>query len=147
MLASARLTRPNLTRRAAFTLVEVLVVVAIVVILASIGTLATFKFLEDAKVDAARAKAEQLQVYARAWSAKNEGQQISTENIFQLAEYAEDDQKALFDPWGGQYQAQLRPDPVTGKMRLFIFCVYQNPSTGQTFEYGAPKDLEQNGQQ
>lgn len=147
MLASARLTRPNLTRRAAFTLVEVLVVVAIVVILASIGTLATFKFLEDAKVDAARAKAEQLQVYARSWSAKNEGAQISTDTIMQLADYAEDGEKALYDPWGGTYRAEMQTDPNTGRPRLFIFCVYTSERSGQSFTYGAPKDMEPAGQQ
>jgi general secretion pathway protein G len=142
MLASARLTRPNLTRRAAFTLVEVLVVVAIVVILASIGTLATFKFLEDAKVDAARQKAEQLQMYAKTWMTRNDGAEI--QDISVLAQYAEDDQKALFDPWGNPYQITWVSDPVSGRQRLFIFTVRE--SNGQQLTYGAPKDLEPAGQ-
>ena len=41
--------RRNTTRRAAFTLLEVLVVVAILVILAGVATVATTRYLEDAK--------------------------------------------------------------------------------------------------
>jgi len=140
MLASARSSR-SITRRAAFTLVEVLVVVAIVVILASIGTLATFKFLEDAKVDAARAKAEQLQVYAKTWMTRNDPAVIDSSNIDVLAQYAEEGERALYDPWNSKYQAQWMADPATGQQRLFIFTQYQSRS-GQTFTYGAPRTLE-----
>ena len=42
-------TSRKATRRAAFTLLEVLVVVAILVILAGIGVVATTRYLEDAK--------------------------------------------------------------------------------------------------
>jgi general secretion pathway protein G len=145
MLVSARLARSNNTRRAAFTLVEVLVVVAIVVILASIGTLATFKFLEDAKVDAARAKAEQLQVYAKTWQTRNDGQYITNDTLPLLAQYAEDGEKALLDPWGLPYYAELRMDPLTGRERLYIYCQYQGRN-GQVYEYGSPKDMEPQGQ-
>ena len=41
--------RRKATRRAAFTLLEVLVVVAILVILAGVATVATTRYLEDAK--------------------------------------------------------------------------------------------------
>ncbi len=145
MLASARLARSNNTRRAAFTLVEVLVVVAIVVILASIGTLATFKFLEDAKVDAARAKADNLQTYAKTWMVKNDNQPITSQNIDLLAQYAEEGERALFDPWGGKYQAEWRVDPITGRERLYIYTQYQGRN-GQVYEYGSPKDMEPAGQ-
>ena len=141
MLASARLSR-SMTHRAAFTLVEVLVVVAIVVILASIGTLATFKFLEDAKVDAARAKAEQLQIYAKTWMTRNDGQFPS--DISVLAQYAEDGERALLDPWGGSYQITQVQDPMTGRPRVFIYTIHDN--NGQQFTYGAPKTLEPPGQ-
>lgn len=133
MLASARLSR-SMTRRAAFTLVEVLVVVAIVVILASIGTLATFKFLEDAKVDAARAKAEQLQVYAKTWMTRNDN--MIPQDIGVLAQYAEDGERALYDPWGGRYAIAEVQDPQTGRPRLFIYTQHEN------FTYGAPRSLE-----
>lgn len=137
MLASTRMNR-SISRRAAFTLVEVLVVVAIVVILASIGTLATFKFLEDAKVDAARAKAEQLQVYAKTWMTRNDNQ--IPQDISVLAQYAEDGERALQDPWGGYYQITEMQDPLTGRPRIFIFTTHE--SNGQTFTYGAPRNLE-----
>jgi len=135
MLASARLSR-SITSRAAFTLVEVLVVVAIVVILASIGTLATFKFLEDAKVDAARAKAEQLQIYAKTWMTRNDPAVIDSSNIQLLAQYAEDGERALYDPWNQPYQAAWSQDPATGRQRLFIYTQHEN------FTYGAPRSME-----
>lgn len=48
------------TRRAAFTLLEVLVVVAILVILASVGVVATTKYLEDAKKSKAQMQCQAL---------------------------------------------------------------------------------------
>ena len=137
MLASARMNRSN-TRRAAFTLVEVLVVVAIVVILASVGTLATFKFLEDAKVDAARQKANNLVGWAKAWSARNDSQEVT--DITVLAQYAEDGQNALMDPWGGMYMITYVDDPNTGNRRPFVYC--QRQTNSGSFTYGAPKEFE-----
>lgn len=137
MIVSTRSAR-SVSRRAAFTLVEVLVVVAIVVILASIGTLATFKFLEDAKVDAARTKAQQLQTYYKTWSTRNDGAPL--EDISVLAQYAEDGQKALYDPWGNVYQFSYVDDANAGTQRLFIYTVREN--NGVQYTYGAPKDLE-----
>ena len=50
------LVRPNtasrVAARSAFTLLEVLIVVAILVVLASVSSIYVFKFLHDAKVDA-----------------------------------------------------------------------------------------------
>jgi general secretion pathway protein G len=54
-------TRLNtLTRRGAFTLLEVLVVVAIIVILASVATVATTRYLDDAKKTKAQLNAKAI---------------------------------------------------------------------------------------
>jgi general secretion pathway protein G len=137
MLASARLARSN-TRRAAFTLVEVLVVVAIVVILASVGTLATFKFLEDAKVDTARAKAENLVTAVKAWQVKNDNQQVT--DITVVLQFLEGGEKGLLDPWGQPYQIQYVQDPSSPYPRPFVFT--NAMVDGQQRIVGAPKDLE-----
>jgi general secretion pathway protein G len=137
MLASARSARSN-TRRAAFTLVEVLVVVAIVVILASVGTLATFKFLEDAKVDAARSKAENLLTYAKTWSTRNDNAEL--QDIAVLANYADDGLRATMDPWDKQYRFMYIQDQNAPYPRLFIYT--EAMVDGQQRMVGAPKDLE-----
>ena len=49
MMLPVAARRNRVTRRAAFTLLEVLVVVAILVILAGVGVVATTRYLEDAR--------------------------------------------------------------------------------------------------
>lgn len=139
MLVTPRMTRSlSVSRRAAFTLVEVLVVVAIVVILASVGTLATFKFLEDAKVDTARVKAEQLVTYGKTWSTRNDAEQIP--NLEVLIPYADDGVNALKDPWGGNYTFEYVNDGSSQYPRLFIYTMHQ--VDGVEKKIGAPKDVE-----
>lgn len=60
MLLTIRNTQQKASRRAAFTLLEVLVVVAILVILAGVATISVFRYLEDAKVG--RAKNDMLAI-------------------------------------------------------------------------------------
>ena len=134
MLVSMNRTRVN--RRAAFTLMEVLVVVAIVVILASVGTLATLKFLEDAKIDTARASAQNLLTYAKTYEVKHGGDPFT--DMTQLSEYADSGNRALLDPWQQQYQFTYKVDSLSCKERLFIYTVHK--TTGQVI--GAPRELE-----
>lgn len=139
MLVSRTMTRSlSVSRRAAFTLVEVLVVVAIVVILASIGTLATFKFLEDAKGDAARAKAEQLVTYGKAWSTRNDSEPIQSLDV--LIPYADDGVNALRDPWNNPFQFEYVNDGASQYPRLFVYTIHR--VDGQDRVIGAPKDIE-----
>ena len=146
MIVSVKPSGPASRRRSrdGFTLVEVLVVVAIVVILASVGTIATIKYLEDAKVDTARAKAAQLELYLKSWSAKNEGTELDPSNISVLAEYAEDGQRALLDPWLNQFQLEYLNDPAQPQFRrAFFYTIPPNGVDGkQGWKAGAPKQLE-----
>ena len=142
MLASARLARTNITRRAAFTLVEVLVVVAIVVILASVGTIATLKFLDDAKVDNARMTAQVIVDTAKANEAKLDGVDFTRDGLGMLAPYLDRGDAGLLDPWNQQYQ--VRYQEVTSSYsstpatRIYVYTVH--PTTGQ--EIGWPKEFE-----
>lgn len=61
LLTTIRSKRSRATRRAAFTLLEVLIVVAILVILAGSASIALFKYLEDAKVGRAEADMRQIE--------------------------------------------------------------------------------------
>ena len=72
MLVSAnrRLARHS---REAFTLLEVLVVVAIIVILAGVATVSLFRYLDDAKDRTAQAQMGTLEEACKAYMIKNEG--------------------------------------------------------------------------
>ena len=71
MLQSAH--RPLARRRGAFTLLEVLVVVAILVVLASVAGVYAFKYLEDSKIDAARSQMTIFENAAKNHATQNEG--------------------------------------------------------------------------
>jgi general secretion pathway protein G len=140
MLVARQSTR-SMSRRAAFTLVEVLVVVAIVVILASVGTLATFKFLEDAKVDAARAKANNLSTVYDSYMVKNPDMSIEMfQDISVLEPFLNDGIKGLLDPWGNTYQFMPVSDATTGRPRMFFYTTAV--VDGRQRMIGSPKDLE-----
>jgi len=111
------LVRPPLSnsivRRSAFTLMEVLVVVAIIVILASVGTIATLKFLEDAKEDQAIMQMQNMETVLKSWQMKNSGQELDPANISVLADGLDKQQAALYSPFDGNPPYQLRYIPVT----------------------------------
>ena len=71
MLLSAH--RPLARRRGAFTLLEVLVVVAILVVLASVAGVYAFKYLEDSKIDAARSQMTIFENAAKNHAVQHEG--------------------------------------------------------------------------
>jgi general secretion pathway protein G len=142
MLASARLARTNITRRAAFTLVEVLVVVAIVVILASVGTLATLKFLDDAKIDNARLSAAVIVDAAKSNEAKLDGINFEQEGLGILSQYLDKGDDGLLDPWGQPYKvryAQVTSQySSTTSTRIYVYTFHRD--SGQ--EIGWPREFE-----
>ena len=105
--------RPSAVRRSAFTLLEVLVVVAILVILAGISSIYVFRYLEDAKKDKARIECKQLEKSVKAWSVKNGGD--LPENLDVLiggdggSPMIEGGQDALRGPWGNPYVMRHAP--------------------------------------
>ncbi len=98
-------TQPEQSQRAAFTLLEVLIVVAIIVILAGIGGTYAFRAYEDAKVNEARVKAFTIAKAAEGFKLNNGNY---PDNLNELAQpssgrpYLGPDE--LLDPWGKQYQ-------------------------------------------
>lgn len=141
MLVSSRSSRSlSTSRRAAFTLVEVLVVVAIVVILASVGTIATLTYLENARIDAARTKASNLEQRYKEHMAKTLGASAEQFQLTDLAQYFDDGQKSLIDPWGQQYQMMVVTDAMTGRERVFFYTYAK--LNGQQRMIGSPQDLE-----
>jgi general secretion pathway protein G len=93
--------------RSAFTLMEVLVVVAIVVIMAMAGGVIYTKYLDDAKKDRARMDVTTLTTTAETYYVKHGGY---PNTLAELTNQQPDGSKpyleisALTDPWGRPYQ-------------------------------------------
>jgi general secretion pathway protein G len=130
------LVRPNtasrVAARSAFTLLEVLIVVAILVVLASVSSIYVFKFLHDAKVDAAKVSANNIAKAIQAYEVRNGAPPDSLQVLIQPPEggrpYLEGGQTALIDPWGKQFQY----DPSgqhNGGTKPDVFTI--DPDSGQ----------------
>jgi general secretion pathway protein G len=94
-------------RRAAFTLMEVLVVVAILVVLAGIGGVIFLRAQEDAYRDIARIDLKSLTEACQAYARSHGGENPQTlQELVQPSDggrpYLE--AKKLLDPWGRPYQ-------------------------------------------
>jgi general secretion pathway protein G len=114
----------SVTRRSAFTLLEVLVVVAIILVLASVATVAVLNIQEDNKVDMARLNAITLEKAVKMYMVKHPdaGQPQNLQDVLPLVENA--DQSKLVDPWGNPYQLGTNE---AGSPYVFT----TNPKTGE----------------
>jgi general secretion pathway protein G len=99
--------RQQVLARAAFTLMELLVVVAILVVLAGVGGYYYIKHLDDARIDAARLQVKTLTQAAEAYYVKHGEYPPS---LVALTERDPDggkpylEQDAIRTPWGTSYQ-------------------------------------------
>jgi len=93
------------TRRSAFTLLEMLVVVAIIVLLASVGTVAVMNALEGAKRDTAKVRAKSLESALNAYKTRHGSlpAQLSDLMIGDDGPPLITDVASLRDPWGQDY--------------------------------------------
>src|SRR5437763_8928352 len=105
----------RVSRRHAFTLMEVLVVVAILLVLASAASIAVFKYLEDSKKDRAALDIQTLSTAAKTYMLRNGGQPPEAlENILQYVENGS--QSSLTDPWNQRYQMAIQQDQSGGQL-------------------------------
>ena len=108
MLVRSKNTASRVAARSAFTLLEVLIVVAILVVLASVSSIYVFKFLHDAKVDAAKVSATNISKAIQAYEIRNGAPPDSLMALIQPPDgtrpYLEGGQGALVDPWGKPFQ-------------------------------------------
>lgn len=117
--------------RAGFTLLEVLVVVAILVILASVLTFATTSYLSQAKYDQATIQAKNIQTAAMSYYAKSGGNYPpSLEYLVQANEVVsqpllEGGASAIIDPWGSPFQFQVMMD-AAGAERFVVMTTGPN---------------------
>lgn len=113
---------PRATQRAAFTLMEVLVVAAIIVILAGVGGVVYTNYLDKAKEDTAylmvKTLSEQVELYKI-----NNGDYPPSLDILALPQDNKPaiiEQSQLTDPWGRPYQYEPgNRHQLTGKPRVY----------------------------
>ena len=117
----------SVARRSAFTLLEVLVVVAIILVLASVATVAVLQIQEDNKADTAKINATTLATAVKMYTLKNDGNPPA--NIQDILPYIDgNDPNKLIDPWGQPYQIGQQ-DTGTGTPSIYVFTT--NPKTGE----------------
>jgi general secretion pathway protein G len=95
------------SRRQAFTLMEVMVVVAILVILASVSSIFVFRYLEDAKLDKARADVQTLTRACTAYKLRFQEFPASLDSLVRPPDNGQPFMQSdsdLKDPWGNMYQ-------------------------------------------
>jgi len=110
--------------RSAFTLLEILIVVAILVVLAGVSSIYVFRYLDDAKKDTAKAGAVTLAKACQAYEIRMGGPPESLQQLLTPPDGGKpfiDGPDALLDPWGkayqydasGQHHNGLKPDVWT----------------------------------
>jgi general secretion pathway protein G len=105
MLATPPAVAKNV-RRSAFTLVEVMVVMAIIVILASLATVGTMRYLNNAKELTDEARATQIaKAYISEFN-KTGGDQWP-EDPSMVATYLDKGSADLVNPWNVPYQVSI----------------------------------------
>jgi general secretion pathway protein G len=122
----------SISRRSAFTLLEVLVVVAIILVLASVATVAVLQIQEDNKDSMAKMNAVNLSKAVQMFMLKHESKPNGWEDVMRYIEGQ--DPAKLTDPWGGQYQIGYTVTD-TGLEVPYVFTV--NPKTQETIRSDA----------
>jgi general secretion pathway protein G len=111
----------RIVRRTGFTLMEVLVVVAILVILAGVGSVAIFKYLDEAKESTARLQIKNIETAVQAYKIKH-GDYPETLDALVVAEDGKPaplDPSQLDDPWKRRYEYHPQDLDSTGKPLIF----------------------------
>jgi general secretion pathway protein G len=115
--------------RSAFTLMEMLVVVAIIVVLAGASVPLYLNYLEGARRDRVKLDVRNLEQAVQAYAARHEGTfPNSLEELTQPDDSggAALEQKALLDPWGQHYVYDPSDvNPITRKPVIY------SPKTGR----------------
>jgi general secretion pathway protein G len=106
----------SVSRRSAFTLLEVLVVVAIILVLASVATVATMSYLEDAKADKTKMNLKAAEKAAKTAITRNEGN-VPDDLYSAAARYIEGGATNMVDGWGNPITLEMAVDPTSGQER------------------------------
>jgi general secretion pathway protein G len=123
--AVARSARAN--ARSAFTLMEVMVVAAILVILAGVGSIALFRYIDDARESTAKVQIATIEKACVAYKTNHGDYPASLDVLLQpeggKAAYLEE--KDITDPWNNRFVYDPQTRNATGKPHI---AVQQSPS-------------------
>lgn len=119
-------------KRSAFTLLEVLVVVAILIVLASVASIAVFRELDNAKESRAKLDMQALENSYKRLLLKDSTIDPTTFDIQLLAGGLEQGTQGLYDPWGNVYQFDFVMSEF-GEPRIRFFTV--NPKNGNQISF------------
>jgi general secretion pathway protein G len=121
-----RIENRNRSRRHAFTLMEVLVVVAILVVLAGIGV-AVFRYLDTGKEGAAKMQVKNIETAVMSYNLDHkqfpESLNVLTQPSEGKAAYLK--QKDLVDPWNRPFE--YHPDQLSSTGEPLIMSQGANP--------------------
>jgi general secretion pathway protein G len=111
------------TKRPGFTLMEIIVVVAIILILASAGIVVYTSILSQSKEDRAKLDCKSLQNVVITYFTRHS---VYPQTLRELAERQPDggdsllEEKGLIDPWGNEYHYdQGQRHPKTGRPKIW----------------------------
>jgi general secretion pathway protein G len=119
--------RKNTARRSAFTLLEVLVVVAILVILAGTAVIYIPQYIEDSKIKKAQLECEAWEKAVNTYYLNQNSYPSSLQDPV-VQSYIEDGANKVKDPWNGMYQVTEQTDS-NGNQIPVVFT--KHPKTGQ----------------
>jgi general secretion pathway protein G len=106
MRLQAMVAREPVSRRAAFTLMEVMVVVAILVVLAGVAGVFVFRSLDDANIKVAKANIKAVETACQQYKLNNGDFPQSLQELIAPPTgrpYLQDESK-IRDPWGREFQ-------------------------------------------
>ncbi len=119
-------------RRRAFTLMEMLIVVAIIVILAGIGTFYIMPQFEGAKEDTARVKAYNVEKALMSFYKDYDQYPTDLTALTQRGEYGGPyiGEEGLVDPWGQVYQFDASGSTYNNGAKPDVFTTYNGKIIG-----------------
>ena len=117
--------------RSGFTLMEVLVVVAILLVLASVATISIFRYLDDANKSKAHLDLKALTESCKGYKLKNGDFPDSLDQLLTPPDGGKpylETRESLIDPWGQPYRYD-KSGANNGGLRPDIYCTTPDGET------------------